>query len=96
MVSIPSSALSVLSRKERGRLLDIAFSQSPRQIEAYLLILAARLRVFERRYEMPSTNLTEAMRSGAIRETREVRLWLSLVKLQQGILAEQTGTDQPK
>jgi hypothetical protein len=95
MLSIPCAALAEMSPTERGRLLDIALSPSPKRIEAYLLVLAARLRVFERRYEMPSRDLTEAMRSGAIRETREVRLWRSLLRLQ-GILAEQTGTDQPK
>ena len=84
-----------MSRKDRGRLLDMALSQSPRDLEAYLLVLAARLRAFERRYEMPSADLAEAMRRGAIRETSEVRFWSSLVKLQ-GLLAGQTGTDQSK
>jgi hypothetical protein len=73
----------------------MAMSQSPNEIEAYLLVLAARLRVFERRYEMPSRDLAEAMRHGAIRETREVSVWSSLIRLQ-SLLAEQTGTDQPK
>ena len=38
--------------------------------------LALKVRAFEERYELPSAELRQALRTGAIRETAEVAEWV--------------------
>lgn len=38
--------------------------------------LALKVRAFEERYELPSADLQQALRTGAIRETAEVAEWV--------------------
>lgn len=75
-VTIPSTALMHLSDAERARLLDAAFDPSPEALNNYLLVLRGRLRAFERRYELPTTELQHALETGSLRETADVSEWL--------------------
>lgn len=89
-VTIPSAALRNMSEAERTRLLDAAFDSSPEPLANFLAVLDARLRVFEQRYELPSTALPEALASGELRETAEVSEWLFWAQLRSHL-----GRDAP-
>jgi len=65
-----------MSEAERERLLDAAFDASPEALANYVAVIEARLRVFERRYELPSADLASALASGQLRETADVSEWL--------------------
>lgn len=80
-VTIPSAALRQMSEAERTRLLEDAFAESPKALANYLAVLDARLRVFEQRYELPSSALPEAMASGQLRDTADVSDWLFWARL---------------
>jgi hypothetical protein len=80
-VTIPSAALRQMSEAERTRLLDAAFAHSPEALANYLAVLDARLRVFEQRYEVPTSALHEAMASGQLRDTADVSEWLFWAQL---------------
>jgi hypothetical protein len=75
-VSIPSAALGQMDEAERTRVLNAAFDSSPESLTAYLAVLGARLRVYEQRYELPTSTLTAALASGELRETADVSAWL--------------------
>lgn len=87
-VTIPSAALRHMSEAERTRLLDAAFDSSPRALANYLAVLDARLRVFEQRYELPSTALPEALASGQLRDTADVSEWLFWAHLRSDLARE--------
>ncbi|MEK7401439.1 MAG: hypothetical protein AABZ80_03655 [Gemmatimonadota bacterium] len=74
-VTIPSAAMRQMSESERERLLDSAFAWSPEALSNYLALIDARLREYERRYELPSSELGEALAHG-LRETADVSAWL--------------------
>ena len=65
-----------MSDEERLRVLDAAFDWTPEALENYLAVLDARLRVFEQRYEVLSTALSEALASGRLHDTAEVSEWM--------------------
>lgn len=75
-VTIPSSVLMHLSDAERERLLNAAFDPAPEALGNYLLVLQGRLRAFEHRYEIPTTELHHALEAGTLRETADVSEWL--------------------
>jgi len=75
-VTIPSAALRQMDEPERTRLIDAAFDWPPDALANYLAELDARLRVFERRYELPSEHLPEALLSGRLHDTADVSAWL--------------------
>ena len=54
-VTIPSAALRQMTDAERARLVDAAFDWTQEALDNYLAVLDARLRVFEQRYELPSS-----------------------------------------
>lgn len=75
-VTIPSTALRLMSEEERTRLLESAFSLAPEALANYLTVLDARLRVFEQRYELHSSELHGALARGLLRDTADVSEWL--------------------
>jgi hypothetical protein len=75
-VTIPSTALREMSEAERTRVLNAAFDTSPEELAAYVTVLEARLRVFEQRYELPSSALPDALASGQLRDTADVSAWI--------------------
>jgi hypothetical protein len=75
-ITIPSAALGQMTAEQRNRLLEAAFSSGPEVVANYLLVLDARLRVFERRYELPTVYLADAMAHGDLRDTADVTDWL--------------------
>ena len=87
-VTLPSAALRFMSEQERTRLLDAAFAEAPDALASYLAVLDARLRVFERRYELPSAELRRALERGTLRDTADVSDWLFWAELR-GHLAGQ-------
>ena len=87
-VTIPSAALRQMSEAERTRLLDAAFAHSPKALANYLAVLDARLRVFEQRYELPTSALPEAMASGQLRDTADVSEWLFWAQLRSDLARE--------
>lgn len=87
-VTIPSAALRQMTEEERTRVLDAAFADSPEALANYLAVLDARLRVFEQRYELPTSALPEAMASGQLRDTAEVSEWLFWAHLRSDLARE--------
>ena len=75
-VTIPSAAMRQMSEAELARLVDAAFEWSAEAVENYLAVLDARLRVFEQRYEVPSSALDQALSTGTLRDTADVSEWL--------------------
>ncbi|MBI3981726.1 MAG: hypothetical protein HY337_02360 [Gemmatimonadetes bacterium] len=70
--TIPSAALRHVSDEERTRLLEAAFAAAPEALANYVTVLDARLRVFEQRYELPSSELPRALGRGLLRDTADV------------------------
>lgn len=75
-LTIPSSALRHMTEAERAKLIEGAFAVSGEALANYLKVLDARLRVFEQRYELPSSELHSALTAGELRDTAEVSEWL--------------------
>lgn len=82
---IKLSDLTSASPEERKRQVDRLFQdalsptedQEKRQMDE----IDARIKDFERQYEMPSAVMQELLLEGKIRETAEVCSWLMLLKL---------------
>ena len=85
---IPSAALRQMSEVERTRFLDAAFANSPDALANYVAVLDARLRVFELRYELPTSALPDAMASGQLRDTADVSEWLFWAQLRSDLARE--------
>ena len=60
--------------RERALAELVAMANSPENGQR--AALNARLREFEQRYELSSTDLPEALRFGRIRETADISRWL--------------------
>lgn len=84
-VTIPSAALRQMSDAERTRLLDAAFSEAPEALAGYLAVLDARLRVFEQRYELPSSELHQALERRLLPDTADVSEWLFWADVRTGL-----------
>lgn len=54
----------------------------------YLAVLGARLRVFEQRYELPSSEVHQALERGVLRDTADVSEWLFWVDLRSQLARE--------
>ncbi len=89
--TISSSDLRKLSPEDRERFVEAAFADSGEALSNYLVALDARLRVFERRYEMPSSALPAAIEGGQLAETAEISEWLFWVDVRRQ-LARETRT----
>jgi hypothetical protein len=87
-VTIPSAALRQMTEDERRHVLGAAFDSSPEALANYLAVLDARLRVFERRYELPTSALRDALGSGKLRDTAEVSEWMFLAELRSDLARE--------
>lgn len=74
--TISSSDLRKMSAEDRARFVEAAFADSGEALSSYLDLLDTRLRVFEQRYEMPSSDLPAAVESGALPDTAEISEWL--------------------
>ena len=80
----------------------MAPTTEPRTVRVPLSQAIRRLEVFvcrmERRYECPSSDADETVRSGKLRETAEVAKWLISYRTLQRLRAyagEETGTSTP-
>ena len=74
-VTISSAALRQMSEAERARVLDSAFDGTDEALANYLAVVDARLREFEKRYELPSSGLAAALESGQLRDTADLSEW---------------------
>jgi hypothetical protein len=77
-----------MSAEERTRLLDSAFAQAPEALSNYIAVLDARLRVFEQRYELRSSELAAALQSGRLHDTADVADWLFWVDVRSQLARE--------
>lgn len=73
-LTIPSTALRQISGAELTRLVEAAFMSA--SLAEYIAILDARLRVFEQRYELRTSELPKAIEDGVLRDTADVSDWL--------------------
>jgi hypothetical protein len=77
-----------MSEPERARVLNDAFDASPKALANYLAVLDAQLRVFEQRYELPTSALDDALAKGQLRDTADVSEWLFLAHLRSDLARE--------
>lgn len=84
-LTIPSAAMRQMSESELARLVDSAFEWSADAVENYLAILDARLRAFEQRYEIATSQLDAALGAGTLRDTADVSEWLFWAHLRSDI-----------
>lgn len=70
-----------MTETERAHFVEAAFESSPEALANYLAVLDARLRAFEHRYELPTSDLSRALNAGELRDTADVSEWLFLVHL---------------
>jgi hypothetical protein len=87
-VTIPSAALRLMTEAERERVLQDAFDVSGESLANYIAVLDAQLRVFEQRYELPSSALSDALAAGQLRDTADVSEWLFLARLRSELARE--------
>lgn len=74
--TISSSDLRKMSAEDRERFVEAAFADSGEALAGYLDLLDTRLRVFEQRYEMPSSDLPAAVEAGQLPDTADISEWL--------------------
>ncbi len=86
--TISSSDLRKMSAEDRERFVEAAFADSGEALAGYLDLLDTRLRGFEQRYEMPSTELPAAVEGGKLPETAEISEWLFWADLRRQIALE--------
>ena len=86
--TISSAALRGMTESERARVVDEAFHCTAAELQNYLLVLDARLRVFELRYELPTAALGDALASGKLRDTADVSEWLFWAHLRSDLARE--------
>ena len=86
-VTIAFSDLRNMTEEERSRVIAAALQEPPEAIDNYLLVLDARLREFEHRYELPTSALSGSLASGRLHETADIASWLFWAKLKDNILA---------
>jgi hypothetical protein len=94
--TIPSADLRQMSEEERARVLEDALKGSPEALDNYLALLDARLREFEHRYEIPTSALADALRSGRLQDTADVSKWLYLAQLRDDISTRISFSSQAK
>lgn len=70
-----------MTDEERDRALEAAWTAPQSDTTEYLEELRARIQAFESRYELPTSQLSEELVQGRIRETAEVCEWLYLAQL---------------
>ena len=87
-LTIPSAALRQMSEPDLERMLSHAFDANPEAEANFLAVLDARLRVFEQRYEVPTSALEQALASGRLHDTAEVSEWLFWANLRSDLARE--------
>ena len=81
-LSIRLADLGGMTTEERDQLLGQLVSEASGPANGQLALVAARVKVFERRYEMSSAELLERLRTGLQKETADVAQWLFWLQVQ--------------
>lgn len=87
-MTIPSAMLAFMSDEERARVLESVMARSADVLGDYMTVLDARLRMFEQRYELPSSELETALASGRLPDTAETSDWLFWVYLRSDLAGQ--------
>lgn len=77
------SKLREASPKERERLLSGLIEGARMPANGRAKEIDARIKEFERKYELPSVAMLAGVESGSLRETEEIASWLMLIKLRE-------------
>lgn len=80
-VTIRSADLGTMSEAELARVLDAAMTPSPEALASYLAELDTRIQVYERRYEIPSSDLPAALARHLFPETADISRWMFWVNV---------------
>lgn len=75
-LTLRSADLGKMTPEEREYALDVALADSPESASVYRSIVRARLRVFEERYELPSSDLHAALKNKRLTDTKDIAQWL--------------------
>jgi len=86
MAELYFSELRTLSPEQQQKKLLELTSRRNAPVNGQLERLEAEIREFEQRYELSSSELAEALRTGKLRETAEVGRWLILIALRQRLV----------
>lgn len=78
--SLLTTDLRAMTEEERRQALGAIVEQGRGIQNGERAVLNARIRVFEERYEMTSSEMRQALRDGRLRETAEIARWLFWVE----------------
>ena len=81
--------LQALSPTERQDVLSRLAAEALGPTNGFAAAVVARIRDYERRYEMTTATLLERLGRGEVRETAEIADWLFWVNVQRGGRGEQ-------
>ena len=81
-LSVRLADLDGMTAQERDQLMGQLVNEATGPANGQLALVAARVKVFERRYEMSSDDLLERLRTGQQRETAEIAQWLFWLQVQ--------------
>jgi hypothetical protein len=70
-----------MTASERAAVIDRLTAEAKGPVNGLAVAALARIRTFESRYEMTSSQLLERLKSGEERETAEIAEWLFLLQL---------------
>jgi len=80
--TVRTADLALMTEPERQAALGEMMRAVKAPVNGYASILAARLREFERRYEISSRQLIEQLKAGTRNETADIARWLMLLQVQ--------------
>lgn len=80
---------------EEGITQALERSLSPEAHREYIDALRARLAEFERRHQMKTASLREALRSGALKETLDAAKWAMVADVLERLEGETHGRQNP-
>jgi hypothetical protein len=85
------SELQGMSEAQRERVLNMLLKHARAPADGRVAELDARIAEFERRYELPSTEMVTEVESGIRKETDDIASWLMLLKVRKRAADYQPG-----
>jgi hypothetical protein len=85
------SDLQGMSEAQRESVLGMLLKHARAPADGRVAELDARIAEFERRYELPSTEMVTEVESGIRKETDDIASWLMLLKVRKRVADYQPG-----
>lgn len=75
-MAVKSHDLRLMTKSERERVLSQEMASPDANVATWSVVIHARLRMFESRYNLSTADLPDALASNRIQETPEICEWL--------------------